>query len=207
MAWFKEWKAKHHDLFAYLPSNDIHPHDRFLERTVIRFLPSNFTPNRITLFRLLTTPIVFFLILYGYYEVGAWAFLFVAFTDAIDGSLARTKHMVTKFGMMFDPLADKLLIGSMVLVLVFEYFNFWLGVAILGIEIMFIMTALVSKVKFKTVRAANVWGKIKMMLQVLAVFLTLMALLLDFPVLLSIAAGLFGLAVGFALVSLFSFGI
>ena len=207
MYWFKEWKKKHHDLFIYLPSNDIHPHDRFLEWTVIQFLPRRLTPNRITLFRLATTPIVFFFILYGYYEIGAWAFLFVAFTDALDGSLARTKHMVTKFGMMFDPLADKLLIGSMVLVLVFQYFNHWLGIAILGIEIIFIMTAFVAKVKFKSVRAANIWGKIKMMLQVLAVFLTLMALLLDFPILLSIAGSIFGLAVGFALVSLFSFGI
>ncbi len=207
MASFKAWKRKHHDLFTYQQASQIHPHDRFLERTVLRFLPSSLTPNRLTFFRLLTTPIVFFLILYGYLELGVVAFLIVAFTDALDGSLARTRHMVTKFGMLFDPLADKLLIGSMVLLLVFEHFNLWLGVAILGIEIIFIMSALVAKARFATVRAANVWGKTKMILQVLAVFLTLTALLIGSPVLLTIASGIFGLAVGFALVSLFSFGI
>jgi len=134
-------------------------------------------------------------------------FVLTAATDAIDGSLARTRNKITEFGKLFDPLADKLLIGSMVLVLVFQHFDPLLGIAILGIEIAFILLALLAKYRFKTVRGANRWGKIKMILQVLAVFLTLLALLLEFPLLLTIAAWVFGIAIGFAVLSLFAHGV
>jgi hypothetical protein len=46
-----------------------------------------------------------------------------------------------------------------------------------------------------------------MVLQVLAVFITLLALLLDFPALFGIASWIFGLAIGFAILSLFTYGI
>lgn len=208
MSRIKYFIKKHPELFEYLPSENIHSHDHLINRCFLKFFPTKyFTPNRITLFRVLMTPVVFFLILHAQYKVGAVFFLLVAFTDVIDGSMARTRNQITRFGMLFDPLADKLLIGSMVLLLVFRYFDFWLGIVILGIEIVFIAAAGVAKVKFKTIKMANLWGKIKMILQVLAVFVTLLALLLDFPVLLSIAAWIFGLAIGFAILSLFTHGI
>ena len=197
----------HPDLFEYIKSDEVHPHDHLVNRVILRFLPEWVTPNRVTTLRVILTPVVFFLILLGYYRFGVVFFLFVAFTDVIDGTLARTRHKITKFGIMFDPLADKLLIGSMVLLLVFQHFHFLLGIAILGLEIAFIAIAFVYKYKFKTVRMANLWGKIKMVLQVLAVSLTLMALLLDFPLLITAAAWVFGLAIGFAIVSLFAHGI
>ena len=77
----------------------------------------------------------------------------------------------------------------------------------MGIEIAFIAGAAIAKVRFKTVKMANLWGKIKMLLQVLAVFVTLLALLLDCPVLLTVAAWMFGIAIGFAVLSLFTHGI
>lgn len=204
--YFRQFMERHHTLFEYLSATEVHPHDALMAKTVLRWCPRSLTPNRVTLVRIVTTPLVFLLILYGYYLTGIIAFLLVAFTDAIDGSLARTRNQVTRFGMLFDPLADKLLIGSMVLLLVFRYYPVWLGVALLGMDLIILMSALVAKIKFKTVHMANRWGKIKMILQVLAVFLTLAALLLEFPQLFSVAAGLFGLAIGFAIVSLFSHG-
>jgi len=198
---------KHPDLFTYLSADKKHPHDNFINWAFLWLFPKRVTPNEVTAFRIIATPIVFLLILFGYYKIGIISFLLVAFTDTIDGSMARVRNQITKFGMMFDPLADKLLIGSMVLLLVFRYSNFWLGIVILGIEIIFIVSAFVAEYKFKTVRMANLWGKIKMLLQVLAVFVTLMALLLDYSYLLTIAAWLFGLAIGFAIMSLFAHGI
>ena len=208
MGRIKYFVEKHPDLFEYLSAPGTHPHDQLMKKWILRFFPSKyFTPNRITMFRIIMTPVVFFLILYDKYQIGVSLFLLTAFTDAIDGSMARTRNQITKFGMLFDPLADKLLICSMVLLLVFRYFNLWLGVAILGIEIVFIIGATIAKVKFRTVKMANLWGKIKMLLQVLAVFVTLLALLLDFPILLTVAAWIFGLAIGFAVLSLFTHGI
>lgn len=198
---------KHPDLFTYLPAEEVHPHDRFLDRVLLRHLPDNITPNRLTFFRILATPVVFFLILFQWYVVGMIAFLLTAFTDAMDGSLARTRNQITRFGMLFDPLADKFLVGSLVLLLVFQHYDMRLGLMVLGVEIVFIATALVAKYKFKTIRMANVWGKIKMILQVLALFVTLLAILFNFPTLFTIGAWLFGLAIGFAVVSLFAHGI
>mgnify|MGYP000927209908 CR=1 FL=1 len=194
------------DLFVYRPSDVIHPHDYFVARYFLRYLPNSVTPNRLTMFRILATPLVFYLILLDHYIAGMISFILVAATDALDGSMARTQNKVTQFGMMFDPVADKLLIGSLVLILVFR-FNFWLGFSVLCMEAAILMSALVARFKFKTVRMANLWGKIKMILQVLAVFITLLALIFDQPILITIASGIFGVAVGFALLSLFFHGI
>jgi len=200
-------KKHYPDLFNYIPSEHAHPHDHLMSLSFLRLVPSFVTPNKITAVRIILTPVVVLITINGYYQTGVILFLLLAFTDVLDGSLARTRNQITQFGILFDPLADKLLIGSMVLVLVFSHFNFWLGFSILGLEIIFIASALVRKFKFKTVRMANLWGKIKMVLQVIAVFITLLALLLDFPYLFIVAAWIFGLAIGFAILSLFTYGI
>ena len=204
---FNRFVAEHRDLYAFLPAEVVHPHDRFMSSIVLRVIPRSITPNQVTAFRLLLTPVVFFLLVVGAYGAGMVVFVLAASTDAMDGSLARTRNQITKFGMMFDPLADKLLIGSMVLLLVFQYMSVWLGFLILAVEIAFIALAAVSHVKFKTVRMANIWGKIKMMLQVVAMCATLLAIVFQFPFLFTIASGLFGLAVGCAIISLFSHGV
>ena len=198
---------KHPDLFAYQKAVHVNPHDRLIEKYILRFLPQDITPNRITALRIILTPVVFFLILYEYYQIGAVLFLLTAFTDALDGSLARTKDQITKFGIMFDPLADKLLSGSMVLLLVFRYFPPWLGLTILGVEIIFIISGYISNRYFKIVRMANIWGKIKMWLQVIATFLVMLALVFNFSLLFTISFWLFGFAIGFAILSLLTRGI
>ncbi len=204
---FRKFVKMHPDFFRTLKADHVFPHDRFLAWTFLKFFPKYVTPNQITLFRIFATPFVFVLILFEHYQIGIVAFMLVAFTDALDGSMARTRDQITEFGKIFDPLADKLLIGSMVLILVFRYLPPWLGFAILGIEILFIISATVATTRFKTVKAANRWGKTKMILQVIAVGITLMALLLEFPYLLTVAAWVFGVSIGFALISLFSQGI
>lgn len=207
MVFFNTIKQKNADLFVYNKADEVHIHDSFLDKTIIRFLPASLTPNRITLFRILLTPVIFFLVLFHYYEIGFFIFLLAAFTDALDGSMARIRGQITKFGMLFDPLADKLLIGSMVILLVFRHFSLWLGVCILIIEAVFMLSALLVRLKFKTVRMANIWGKIKMMSQVMAMSLTMIAFLIDYPSLLTAAFWLFGLSIGFAVLSLFRHGV
>jgi len=195
------------EMFEFLQADEVHPHDKLLHNTFLKIIPEKVTPNIITTIRLVLTPLVFFLVAKEYYQIGILLFLFTAFTDALDGSLARVRDQITRFGMMFDPLADKLLIGSLIILIVFDIYSIWLAAAVLGIEIIFIIMATVAKVKFKTTKMANVWGKIKMILQVIAVFLTLAGLLLHVPQFFTVGAWVFGLAVGFAIISLFSHGI
>lgn len=186
--------------------SEIFFHDRMVDRLFLWMIPYWIKPNHITGLRLLLTPLVVLINFNGNYRVGVPLFLAVAFTDVIDGSLARTRKQITDLGKLIDPLADKLLIGSMVVLLVFRYLPHWIGWAVIGVELVFIALATIWRLMGK-VGQANIWGKIKMILQVLAVFLILLALTYEVPVLLTAAAWLFGAAITFALVSLFFHGI
>jgi len=206
--WFgKPVESNGKDLFVFMKAKQVHLHDKFLEKTILRFIPKIVTPNQLTILRILLSPVVFWFIIHGNYRFGVFLFLLAAITDALDGAMARTRNQITRFGMLFDPLADKLLIGGAIILLVFKYFPPWIGISTLGIEILFILSALFVKIRFKTVRMANLWGKIKMFLQVFAVFFTLLWLLFEDPMLFSVASGLFGLALGFAILSLFTQGV
>lgn len=160
----------------------------------------------VTWLRVFMTPFVVYVNYIEWYSLGIPLFLFAAFTDAVDGSLARTRNQITNFGKIFDPLADKLLVGTMVVLLVFRYLDPYLGYVIIGTEILFILLALVLHLRGK-VTQANIWGKIKMALQVVAVSLILLGLVLGSPLLFTAAAWVFGAAIVFSCVSLFFYGI
>ncbi|MEK7552564.1 MAG: CDP-alcohol phosphatidyltransferase family protein, partial [Patescibacteria group bacterium] len=97
--------------------------DQLLAKTVIPLLPRRTTPNQITTFRFLTVPVVFFLLIFGSYFWAGIVFLVAAFSDALDGALARTTDRITDWGKLFDPLADKLLIGGTAAILVTRFLS------------------------------------------------------------------------------------
>ena len=66
------------------------PIDRFLAKTFLPILPAGTTPNQITKFRLISIPFVALLFALNFYLAGTILFLFSAFSDALDGALART---------------------------------------------------------------------------------------------------------------------
>lgn len=181
-------------------------HDPLMAKTILKLIPNSITPNQITLFRFIATPIVLTLMLNNHYLIGLFSFLFVAFTDAIDGSMARTRNKITEWGKIYDPLADKVLVGSMVFAIVLRYIDLWTATVIVGLEIIIIITAWIRMVKGYKVQA-NIWGKIKMMLQVAGVALLLFAIIFDLATLLPFASGTLYLAIAFAIVSLLTYGI
>lgn len=181
-------------------------HDRVLAKTILRLIPRWIYPNHITVFRFLSTPIVVVLMLYERYYVGLIAFLLVAFTDTIDGSLARIRNQITQWGKVYDPLADKILIGSMVFIIVLRYIDFWTSMVIISLEIIIIAVAWVRKIRGHKVEA-NIWGKIKMMLQVLGVTILLLSIIFNWAALIPYASGTLYVAIAFAIVSLLSYGI
>jgi CDP-diacylglycerol--glycerol-3-phosphate 3-phosphatidyltransferase len=79
-------------------------------------------PNTITVLRTLAVPILlFFPSLAGSRlgsEIMAWVFIVAAVTDLLDGWLARRGQQVTRIGKLLDPLADKLLVATALIVLV-----------------------------------------------------------------------------------------
>ncbi len=181
-------------------------HDKLLAKTALKLFPKIVKPNHLTIFRFLTTPIVAILMLYEHYYIGLIAFLLVAFTDALDGSMARTRDQITDWGKVYDPLADKILIGSMVFIIILRYIDFWTAIIIISLEFIIISVAWVRKVKGIKIQA-NIWGKIKMMLQVAGVVILLLAIVFDLAALLPLASGVLYLAIAFAVVSLLTYGI
>lgn len=181
-------------------------YDRILAKTFLKLFPRSVLPNHITVFRFFATPIVVVLMLYEHYYIGLIAFLMVAFTDALDGSMARTRNQVTNWGKIYDPLADKILIGSMVFIIVLRYIDFWTAMIIIGLEFVIIIIAWRRKRKGGEIQA-NLWGKIKMCLQVTGVVILLLAIVFDWQTLLPFASGALYLAIAFAIVSLLTYGI
>jgi len=76
-------------------------------------------PNYITCIRILLIPIYLYFFIQGNIAAAALFFAISAFTDFIDGYIARKFNLKSKFGKLLDPLADKLTIISILLVLIY----------------------------------------------------------------------------------------
>lgn len=90
-----------------------------------------------------------------------------ALTDLADGYLARRWNQVTDFGKLMDPLADKIFVAGIMLIMVqYQLLPAWVAVVIISRE--FLVTGLrMLAVQKKMVIAADIWGKIKTVLQML----------------------------------------
>jgi len=73
--------------------------------------------NQLTILRMCLVPALVILLVYGYYGWGLVVFVVAGITDALDGFLARIRNERTELGTMLDPLADKLLVTSSLIVL------------------------------------------------------------------------------------------
>tara|TARA_Y100001935_G_scaffold220811_1_gene194712 strand:+ start:269 stop:925 length:657 start_codon:yes stop_codon:yes gene_type:complete len=67
-------------------------------------------PNILTISRIILAPIFFILFVYDYIHLALLCFLTASVTDALDGFIARKFNVVSKFGELYDPLADKILV-------------------------------------------------------------------------------------------------
>jgi CDP-diacylglycerol--glycerol-3-phosphate 3-phosphatidyltransferase len=130
--------------------------------------------NKLTLARIVLIPIfiAFFYINVKYqYLYAAIIFVIAAITDLLDGRLARKHDMVTNFGKLIDPIADKLLVCSaLVMLLTVQSFNMSALVVIILIGREFIVSGLrlIAAAEGKVVAASGL-GKIKTVVQIVAV--------------------------------------
>jgi CDP-diacylglycerol--glycerol-3-phosphate 3-phosphatidyltransferase len=96
-------------------------------------------PNGLTIVRVLVIPIILILLFSSgrlYQFIAALLFLLAAVTDTVDGYLARRCGMVTTLGKFLDPLADKLLIVTVLIALIpARAVPFWMVIVIVGREI------------------------------------------------------------------------
>jgi len=131
-------------------------------------------PNQLTLGRVIAVPFFIALYLMGWDTIAAILFILASATDALDGYLARKNNLVTNFGKIMDPLADKVLVVS-ALVLLVEAGEVagWMLIVILAREFAVAGLRTVAAADGKVI-AAGTTGKIKTILQMLAVPLLLL---------------------------------
>ncbi|MDR0404712.1 MAG: CDP-diacylglycerol--glycerol-3-phosphate 3-phosphatidyltransferase [Oscillospiraceae bacterium] len=128
------------------------------------------TPNKLTVLRILFVPIFVWLTLSSGIPCNfLWAsvvFSAASATDHLDGALARKYSQITNFGKFADPLADKILIMSAFLCFVeLKMISCVPVIIILSRE--FVVTSLrLMAIHKKMVISANLWGKIKTLVQI-----------------------------------------
>ena len=131
-------------------------------------------PNSLTLFRIFLVPILVVILLTKFEGKELWGvavFLVAALTDVLDGWIARRRGQVTHLGMLLDPLADKLLVSAAFISLVEEHIApAWMVVIIIGREFAVMGLRSVASTQ-QIVIAASMWGKGKMLSQVIAISL------------------------------------
>lgn len=134
--------------------------------------------NKITLTRIALIPFCLFFLLTGLYGLAALTFAILAFSDAIDGYVARRYNQVSDLGKQLDPLADKVLVLTVLV-----------GLTALGkagpLPVMLIVARefVITSVRARKVFAASPVAKWKTIVQMLAIFMCILGLPLSEPAL------------------------
>ena len=103
------------------------------------------------------------------YVISGFIFVVASFTDFLDGNIARKNNIVTTYGKFMDPIADKLLVNSLFIIL-----TCW-GLVPLGVLLIVICRDIVVDairmvmMEKNVVVAANIFGKLKTVVQMIAI--------------------------------------
>ena len=139
-------------------------------------------PNKLTVFRIILVPlmvIVPFFNIQGEFlniPITYWIinliFIIASITDKLDGSIARKTNQVTTFGKFLDPIADKILVITALVILVeFAKLPAWIPVIVIAREFIVSGYRLIAVGTDGKVIAASIWGKLKTVTQIIAIIL------------------------------------
>ncbi|NTW61674.1 CDP-alcohol phosphatidyltransferase family protein [Candidatus Saccharibacteria bacterium] len=175
--------------------------DKIVDKTILRFIPHSIKPNQITLIRFLLIPLVSYLFFVHNNLLALIVFVVAASTDFIDGAMARTRHQITDLGKIIDPVADKLLILAALVGIGLKFLIIKVFVVFILIELAGIVLDGLFTFKIGKVMGANFYGKIKMVLQSVAVITFLIGFLLHNVLIIKISEDILILALVFAVMS------
>ncbi|HPX60336.1 MAG TPA: CDP-diacylglycerol--glycerol-3-phosphate 3-phosphatidyltransferase [Deltaproteobacteria bacterium] len=129
-------------------------------------------PNMLTMLRIAAIPLMAAMLTSPSREAGFWAavvFSAAAFTDWLDGYLARRMRIVTVFGKFLDPIADKLIVmAAMIMILPYGRIPAWIVLVILGREIIITGLRGIASSDGIVIPASNL-GKFKTIFQLVAI--------------------------------------
>lgn len=144
-------------------------------------------PNKLTLARMIATPVFMAMMMFSTipynYTISLIIFILASITDYLDGKIARKYGLVTNFGKFSDPIADKMLttaalLGFMIImpnrsftiqVTIFVFITLFREFTVASVR----LVAAVSN--SRKVIAANIWGKLKTVSQMVSIILGLLA--------------------------------
>lgn len=134
-------------------------------------------PNKLTVARICMVPLFMVALLWntdGSRVMAAVLFALASLTDMLDGQIARKRHLITNFGKLMDPLADKILTAAaMVCLTELGELSAWIVVIVLFRE--YAITGLRSVAASENiVIAAGIWGKVKTVCQMIALLLMML---------------------------------
>ncbi len=163
--------------------------------------PTWIRPNHLTAARLILIPVILVLL---HFDQSWWAlatFVVAMSTDFIDGAMARIRDQITMFGIYMDPIADKLLVAAVLAWVGYEYLVVQIILAFVVLELILTAVGAGILLRAKEARASNVFGKIKMIVQSVALLLFLIAAILDLETLTTISLHLLWFALALAVLS------
>lgn len=140
-------------------------------------------PNILTMMRILLIPFFIYYFINESLMIAFTIFMVASVTDFFDGYLARKYQVISNFGKIMDPLADKLLVLSALALLSFGkhgYLSMWIFIIITLREVLITILRDIYKKK-KIILAANNWGKIKTVLQMVGLTVSFFLLGINFP--------------------------
>lgn len=131
-------------------------------------------PNLLTIFRLILIP-VFILVFFSEYPGSllnsTMVFLIAGFTDSLDGYIARKYKLITKIGIVLDPLADKLMLLTVLTCLSLKgYIPSWVLIVVAVKEILMILCG-IFLYKKGTVIPSNIFGKLSTIFFYISIFI------------------------------------
>ena len=143
--------------------------------------------NKLTIFRIILVPIMVIIPFLGIqgelfsipitYLIIDLIFIIASITDKLDGYIARSRNQVTTFGKFLDPLADKILVlTAMIMLVEMGRLPAWIPVIVLSREFIVSGYRLIAVEKGGKVIAASVWGKLKTVTQMIAIILAFLDL-------------------------------
>lgn len=159
--------------------------ENFLVRIILRIVPDWITPNIISVLRLAMIPLIVAYMAMGFYKTALLMFIIAALLDTLDGTLARARQQISDWGMILDPLADKLLIMTIIAFLLMLYPFKLLIIYVFVFDLLILLVSAFQLNQYKTseikpIQPSNFWGKSKMLAQVTGISLAL--LWLAFPI-------------------------
>ena len=154
-------------------------------------------PNKLTLIRMFLAPIYLALMLIEFpchYIVALAVFAVASLTDMLDGKIARKNNLITVFGKLLDPLADKMLTTAALLAFMREgWCSIWIVMIVLTREFAVAGVRLIATAQ-GIVIPANYWGKAKTVSQMVFTIIIMLLAELDATFDIFANAGLFTLA-------------